>query len=324
MSVEDIITGNTRSLVNQYADLWEKIPCAVRELLWFTHDMPEFVVLEGVTVRDGKLVKYKTLEFKNHPRHPGASLSFAKLEYDGHNHYDPSTIYFPLPIQVPEDLSLVPKVKYSPAYCYLSPEQRYVYLTWLQDISGDIDVGYKFLFYYGLERRLLIGMNFDSAFEMVIHLSKTTANSSFSVYSKSVLFYTLLFKKKEEWLDKLAFFYDDDIWARLQLLLKSITGEPVLPEETIKILKSMNVNRRYLKNEPKIYAEQMAKLLSEKYGRSYISINEIAGENNLKEEEIPIYANFPCPLITGSVKSRKLIYRLFTTNCTACIANAMR
>jgi hypothetical protein len=117
----------------------------------------------------------------NSPRMPSFGISITLDFSNGHiNHEnnlsdDPSTIYFKASISVPSDTSLIPKPPYYPSYAELSPEQRFVYLQWLQDISKDIDVGYKFLFYYGLERHLLTG-DFENAFDMIIRLRKSTTN----------------------------------------------------------------------------------------------------------------------------------------------------
>jgi hypothetical protein len=259
-------------------ELWNKIPSDVKQLLWFTGDKPKQSNHTGLM----------TIEFS----FDGNNFH---TKYNDHVHNDPSTIYFMLPIKIPSDILLVDKLGYMPSYIGLNPEQRYVYLTWLQDISKDIDVGYKFLFYYGLERRLLINMNFDESFDMVIRLRKTTNNGSFCSYSENALLYSILFKKREDLLDKLSFFYDDDIWYEKQILLKSFTQEPIFPEDTIKILKSMDVNKRYLQKEQIVYADQMSKLLNEKYGHGYILIDDIINEK-LIEKEIVMYANFSLPI----------------------------
>ena len=97
----------------------------------------------------------------------------------------------------------------------MTPEQRYVYLTWLQDVSQDIDVGYKFLFFYGLERQLLIG-NTSKAFDMIVSLRKNTNNGSFQGHSGTTLYYFCIRAAEEDALDRLRFLFEDDIWSYLQ------------------------------------------------------------------------------------------------------------
>ena len=57
----------------------------------------------------------------------------------------------------PSDPTAVPTPDYYPSYAGLSPEQRWVYLNWLTDVSQPVYIGYVFLYYYGLERQLLSG-----------------------------------------------------------------------------------------------------------------------------------------------------------------------
>ena len=74
---------------------------------------------------------------------------------------DPSTIYIHLPISKDSE---VPALPYWPHYIELSPGQRYNYLKWLRNVEQPVDMGYVFLYYYGLERQLLIG-DFEKAFD---------------------------------------------------------------------------------------------------------------------------------------------------------------
>ncbi|MDO4794168.1 MAG: TerB N-terminal domain-containing protein, partial [Filifactor alocis] len=61
------------------------------------------------------------------------------------------------------------KLDYFPSYKRLSPAQRYTYLNWLKDITQPIDIGYVFIFYYGLERHILFGQT-DEAIKMIYQL----------------------------------------------------------------------------------------------------------------------------------------------------------
>ena len=66
---------------------------------------------------------------------------------------EPSTIYVRMLIKEPPGESEVPRPNYYPTYAGLSPEQKWLYLSWLRDIVAPIDVGYLFIYYYGLERQ---------------------------------------------------------------------------------------------------------------------------------------------------------------------------
>ena len=84
---------------------------------------------------------------------------------------DPSTIFRSLPIDKPSSFNSVEGLPYWPSYAAMYPEQRFVYLTWLHDVTQPIDMGYVFVYYYGLERQLLFG-NFEKAFTEIMKLRK--------------------------------------------------------------------------------------------------------------------------------------------------------
>ncbi|MBB75655.1 MAG: hypothetical protein CMJ75_14210 [Planctomycetaceae bacterium] len=52
----------------------------------------------------------------------------------------------------------VPNMPYWPGYADISPEHRAIYLKWLAGgrMRSDLDAGYMFLFFYGLERRFMV------------------------------------------------------------------------------------------------------------------------------------------------------------------------
>jgi hypothetical protein len=49
--------------------------------------------------------------------------------------------------------------------------------------------------------------------------------------------------------DKLRFFFDDEVWYDKQIMLKLFKQEPIEPHEAVKILKGLNVNKRYLEEK---------------------------------------------------------------------------
>ena len=82
----------------------------------------------------------------------------------------------------------VPPLSYYPSYEALSPDQRAVYLNWLKNIDEEIDIGYVFIFYYGLERYLLTNPEkYLEAFYTILRLRKHHTNTSFQGYSYDAL-----------------------------------------------------------------------------------------------------------------------------------------
>lgn len=71
---------------------------------------------------------------------------------------EPSMIDLDLPVQPPSHETSFNDLGYWPSYNRIAPEERGMYLGWLAGGRSDlsISIGYVFLFFYGLERRLLV------------------------------------------------------------------------------------------------------------------------------------------------------------------------
>jgi len=124
------------SSVAQYGDtsplspeIWDRIPQDIKELLFYTHEKPPFGLGKiGLSISLGGVNNLRTV-------------------------HDPSTIYFPLLVAIPPNISLLPPPEKSPAYYALLPWHKYLYLIWLQNIDTPPPYeGYHLLFLYGLER----------------------------------------------------------------------------------------------------------------------------------------------------------------------------
>ena len=82
---------------------------------------------------------------------------------------------------------------YFPAYARLAPAQRHAYLRWLADgrCAPDVDLGYVFLFFYGLERRLITELKAAEAPVLVAEIERLRGiyggNASFARYSADLL-----------------------------------------------------------------------------------------------------------------------------------------
>ena len=72
--------------------------------------------------------------------------------------FDPSLIDIDLPVHDPGAASTLSDPGYWPSYARLDPQARSAYLRWLADGRRDplVNIGFVFLFFYGLERRLLV------------------------------------------------------------------------------------------------------------------------------------------------------------------------
>ncbi|MCR5312516.1 MAG: hypothetical protein K6E54_02500, partial [Bacteroidaceae bacterium] len=91
-------------------DFWNNIPKDVKELLFFTEeDVPQDIDSMRVGLE---------LSFDLHSSE-GYKINEIKLG----TRNDPSTIYFPLPIEIVNNLELIPEPIRYPKYYKLSPQQ---------------------------------------------------------------------------------------------------------------------------------------------------------------------------------------------------------
>lgn len=200
-------------------------------------------------------------------------------------------------MQKPQNLNSIFSPPYWPSYRGLDENQRWIYLNWLTNIDKQVDIGYVFLFYYGLERHLFNG-DFDSAYDTIIKLRKHHDNNSFSHYSNLALMLSAIIKKRP---DKLALFLKNiDInklsnEASIYLLTKYIFKQSLTSEDLILISKSVGfTNHRYIKGEYNLYIKMLDAILIELYNEPYFNISKY----NLSDcpvSSYPIAANLSIP-----------------------------
>jgi hypothetical protein len=107
---------------------------------------------------------------------------------------EPSLIYTKQHIIIPSDISSIERPPYFPTYSGLTPEQKGLYIQLLQNpYNNNIDIGFVFILYYGLERHLLIG-DYEKAFEVILKLRDIHTNKSFQSYSANAIILTSLLK----------------------------------------------------------------------------------------------------------------------------------
>ena len=92
----------------------------------------------------------------------------------------------------------IEKLPYYPTYRSLTPEQRGIYIKFLENpFIGNVDIGYVFLLYYGLERHLIYG-DYERAYKLILKLRDIYSNGSFQSYSANALVLTSLLHNKGE------------------------------------------------------------------------------------------------------------------------------
>lgn len=210
------------------------------------------------------------------------SINIEHYEYKGYTltiysnrDNEPSAIDVTLPIKKPKNLMFVGSLGYYPRYEDLTAEQRWVYLNWLENIEQQVDIGYVFLFYYGLERWLFTD-NYEKAFITIIQLRKYHLNTSFQSYSFNALVAALLFHKREDLFEKLITVSDEINISGIYLYVKAKLNINLNADEIIALAGSCNFsNKRYIKSNYDLFKNVLLQNIKEKYNKSEYPIENI-------------------------------------------------
>ncbi|MFA4932239.1 MAG: TerB N-terminal domain-containing protein [Caldisericia bacterium] len=227
---------------------------------------------------------------------------------------EPSTIFVDEPAVLPKDTSSVPGPPYYPRYGALSPYQRGIYLNWLQDPISAVDPGYLFVYYYGLERQLLLG-DFQNAVDEILMLRRYHANASFQFYSLNALLTACVARNRPDKASEILSSLGQGVPSNIQLLVAARLGLS-LPVDTVAGIASLlhkRVNVRYLKSNPSCYKESLAAALVSRYGTDSLPLGWVPAADMLPTKRQFTFANvsFPekvrCPSLPSIVDSEEFI-----------------
>ena len=242
----------------------------------------------------------------------GVGLSIRVGIYDGEVHIDqlspnePSTIYTALPVRRPSDPTAVPRPPYYPSYAGLSPEQRWVYLNWLTDVTQEVNIGYVFIYYYGLERHLLLG-DFELAFDEILHLRTIHGvQSSFDAYSRAALLNAALAHKSQTRLEQLYRLAPPSHAEDTDLILAHRLGQDLGADGLIRIAHGLrDVKKRYLKSDPSTFRDSIAAVLTGEFGTPHLPFASRYRIADLPKYPQMLFANisFPDNIRTPSLPS---------------------
>lgn len=274
-----------------------RIPEPTRSLLWTTDEDTEKI--------SSPLSIKMTFDIANQNVHVD----------DGHNFFgEPSLIWSQLPIK--ENSELETKPMYYPSYSAISPIHRYQYLKWLTDITQATNLSYVFLYYYGLERHLLVG-NFELAFDEILRLLQHHDSLSFKNYASSALITALAYRKKPEYLEKAPFLLEDV--DNLSLVLRKMAGINLKPIDLIGLANAVGFrNKRYIKNHPDLFIEKLNDVLN-MYQNQHGDILQSLALKTLPKEDAIYFANLslpdkirtiPTPQVTKDEGFKDAIYSL--------------
>jgi hypothetical protein len=235
---------------------------------------------------------------------------------------EPSLIYTALPVKQPQDESVISRPPYYPKYKDLTPEQRWIYLKLLSNpYNTDIDIGYVFILYYGLERHLLQG-DFDSAFHVILKLRDVHKNKSFQSYSGNAIVLSSLLKDKGEYvaafIKSLDKEYEFNFSDNLFLISYYSFDIPLSPKDIMRMAKTFEfTNNNYIKKNPDIFENYLKEVVLAKTGSDKLSLKKYVSASELKKikyGDTVIYANgsimgntVPVPLLADNFKLKKEI-----------------
>lgn len=255
----DETPNNVPAINNEYSISYNEfnIPNNVVELLW---------------IADGNMQNYQGNRFMQDCKFSCGNFT---VSFNKTYSVEPSLISLKLPISTPDTLDNVAKLDYYPTYNDMTPEQRYIYLKWLENPFDEIDIGYVFVFYYGLERHLIEG-NFEKAFDMILQLRKYHKNGSFQSYSFNALLLSSMlnrdydsFEKLNETITNIA-----KVDISIYIAVKKFFGLTLSCEEIIALANKVKFqNKRYIKNNYSEFIITLQSIIEEKYGANCIDLS---------------------------------------------------
>lgn len=192
---------------------------------------------------------------------------------------EPSTLYLELPLAEPQKDAIIESPPYYPVYKDLLPQQRWLYWKFLSSpFTQNHDIGYVFLFYYGLERHMVSG-NFDKAFDITLKLREIYNNNSFQFYTATALVLVCISKQRADLARKLLESYskneDADIRTDYLLILKYTFQLPLTIPEIIRNYQYFGFdNNRYIKNQPEMFEKALSELIQKEFQSDIINLNQ--------------------------------------------------
>ncbi len=203
---------------------------------------------------------------------------------------EPSLIWTKLPVS-PND-ELAQEAMYWPSYSRFYPKIRYQYLNWLRDITQPTNLSYVFLYFYGLERHLLIG-DYDAAVNEILRLVKHHDKKSFQRYAASSLTVASIARNRLDIIDRAPFLLDEEIDETLALRIYK--GTTMSTDDIIDIASKVGfTNKRYVKLHPEIFKSELQKLINE-FEVNHGKLLSVFKLDDFRQEKTNVFANLSIP-----------------------------
>lgn len=225
-------------------------------------------------------------------------INIFTINYSTYGTEEPSLITT-LPVTVPLNVETVPRPPYFPSYKELTPEQRWLYWEFLKNpYSGTHDIGYVFIFYYGIER-YLFSKKSRKAFEVTLKLRDCYSNQSFQSYSGTALMLYSMVEKDvslaESFLSSLDKQYEMAVPGSLLILLKYTLSLPLTAFELMRYSTVFEFkNQRYIKNNSDMFLGFLQQEIKKLYNEDFIPLAEVLknlDSQHIPAIDIPLFAN---------------------------------
>lgn len=210
---------------------------------------------------------------------------------------EPSLIWTKLAIK--PNTELATEAMYWPEYSRFYPETRYQYLNWLRDITQPTNLSYVFLYFYGLERHLLVG-NYDGAVDEIIRLLQHHKKKSFQQYASRSLIIASVAKGRLDIIERAPFLLEEEIDEALALRIHK--GTSMTPEDIIDIASKVGfTNKRYIKLHPELFKQELQRQI-DKFESEHGKLLSIFNLEDFRREESSVFANMSIPEKVRTVK----------------------
>lgn len=224
------------------------------------------------------------------------NVSTGATSYEERKHTaERSTVFVNLPVSQPRDPSLVEKPDYWPAYVWLAQEQRWIYLNWLQNVSDDVDLGYVFLYFYGLERRMLT-KDFEQAFHEAVLLRQHHAKGSFPEFAEQSVLAACTIQNNGDFAREYLKRFPCAYLNNLSLLAMSRLGIGLSAEQLISSKHlygdgAKKIKRTYLTSHPTLYRACLSEVLQARFGRTDMPFADILETVDIPKTPESLFAN---------------------------------
>jgi uncharacterized tellurite resistance protein B-like protein len=191
---------------------------------------------------------------------------------------DPCEVNVKLPVRRAKSAE---SLSYWPRYDQLSPEQRWLYLEWLAVGRGDLprDPGFLFLYFYGLERRVLVDReDFVAVFDEVVGLRRAVlaadqnSRGSFVTHGTSFLWHLVASSPEVISADRVEAFIRETTWWSEDHLGRALSWfasrHEVLPCSMARVVAEQSPHSKRSVAVTRV-ADEFGRLFELRYSQSY-------------------------------------------------------